>query len=58
MVSNLPRTELVMALHMSKELISGAQEHILHSHATQRCILPIGFMEQVQPYPTRLFYIQ
>jgi len=47
MAESMPKTTLVLALHMSQELIHGTQEHLLHSNATGRCVLPIGFMEQV-----------
>ena len=47
MTENMPETKLVLALHMSEELIHGTQEHVSHSNATGRCVLPMGFMEQV-----------
>jgi len=48
MAENMPETKLVLALHMSEELIHGTQEHLSHSNAARRCVLPIGFMEQVR----------
>ena len=47
MAENMPETKLVLALHMSEKLIHGTQEHLSHSSATGRCVLPMGFMEQV-----------
>ena len=47
MVDSMPRTELVLALYMSEQLIDGTQEYLSRSLATSRCILPMGFMEQV-----------
>jgi len=47
MGENMPETKLVLALHMSEKLIHGTQEHLSHSNATGRCVLPMGFMEQV-----------
>jgi len=44
----MPQTELVLALYMSEQLINGNQDFISRSQATNRCILPMGFMEQVE----------
>ena len=46
MADSMPHTTLVLALYMTEQLIHGNQDYVLHSHATQRCVLPMGFMEQ------------
>jgi hypothetical protein len=47
MVDGMPRTELVLALYMAKQLVHGNQDFIASSHAKERCILPMGLFEQV-----------
>ena len=48
MVDNMPCTTLVLALYMTEQLIHGNQDYVLRSHATQRGVLPMGFMEQAR----------
>jgi hypothetical protein len=47
MVDDTPRTELVLALYMAKQLIHGNQDFIASSHTKERCVLPMGLFEQV-----------
>jgi hypothetical protein len=47
MVDNMPRTELVLALYMAKQIVPGNQDFIASSYAKERCVLPIGLFEQV-----------
>ena len=47
MVDNMPSTTVVLALYMADRLTNGNQDHVSRKHATERCILPMGFMEQV-----------
>ena len=46
MTDSMPCTTFVLALYMTEQLIQGNQDYILHSHAMQQCVLPMGFMEQ------------
>jgi len=46
MTEGMPRTELVLALYMSEQLTKGRENHLSQRHVTDRCILPMGFMEQ------------
>ena len=48
MTEGMPRTELVLALYMSEQLTKGRENHLSQRHVTDRCILPMGFMEQVK----------
>jgi predicted phosphohydrolase len=47
MVDDMPRTELVLALYMTKQLVHGNQDFIASSYAKERCVLPMGLFEQV-----------
>jgi hypothetical protein len=47
MVDDMPRTGLVLALYMAKQLVHGNQDFIASSFAKERCVLPMGFFEQV-----------
>jgi hypothetical protein len=47
MVDDMPRTELVLALYMAKQLIHGNQDFVSSSHVKERCVQPMGFLEQV-----------
>jgi hypothetical protein len=48
MVDDMPRTELVLALYMAKQLVRGNQDFISSSYARERCVIPMGFFEQVE----------
>jgi hypothetical protein len=47
MTAGMPLTKLVLALHMSEQLGKGKESHLAQQHVTDRCVLPMGFMEQV-----------
>jgi hypothetical protein len=48
MMNGMPRTELVLALYMTEQLVYGNQDFIASSHAKERCVLPMSFLEQVE----------
>jgi hypothetical protein len=48
MTAGMPLTKLVLALHMGEQLGKGKESHLTQRHVTERCVLPMGFTEQVR----------
>jgi hypothetical protein len=51
MTAGMPLTKLVLALHMSEQLGRSKESHLAQQHVIDRCVLPMGFLEQVWLLP-------